>query len=259
MIARKCFGQNFLQNPAILSQMVDSLQLQPGDIVLEVGPGPAYLTKMIIPKVSAYFAVEIDHQFSPILEALKKEHQNFHYVLDDFLKVPLQTFRSCNKFVGNLPYNISTPILYRLATETNIEKLVCMFAQGTADRFLAGAGSANYSAGSILAQSFFEVEKIMVVPRSQFSPVPKIDSIVLRFTRKEGNLKHTIAFNDWVQPLFSYRRKTILNSLIQSSCSKDFANQILFDTGVKPGERVENLSLDKLIQMYKVYTCKEKI
>jgi 16S rRNA (adenine1518-N6/adenine1519-N6)-dimethyltransferase len=257
MIAKKCFGQNFIQNPHILSQIVDALDLESADRVLEVGPGPSYLTKRIIPLVTSYFAIEIDHQFQPILESLEREYKNFHYVVDDFLKVPIRTFLACNKFVGNLPYNISTPILYRVAAETNVETLVCMFAIGTAERFLADPGSKNYSAGTILAKSFFDVEKILLVPRTQFNPMPKIDSVVLRFTRKKGNKQKIIDFNNWVQPLFSFRRKTILNSFIQAKISKDIAIYLLKASTISPTERIENLSIDQLQELFATLNHKE--
>ena len=258
MIAKKRFGQNFLQNPHILDQIVSALSLQITDRILEVGPGPSYLTRLIIPKVCSYYAIEIDHQFQPILKSLEKENKNFHYVIDDFLKTPIRTYQGCNKFVGNLPYNISSPILFKLAAESNVELLVCMFALGTAERFLAIPGSLHYSAGSIMAQSFFQVEKILDVSRTQFMPVPKVDSAVLRFTRKTGNQKNLISFNNWVQPLFSYRRKTIMNSLLQSSCSKEKAVQILTELNIKPTDRIENLSLTLLTEMFRVFESKDQ-
>ena len=257
MIAKKCFGQNYLENPYVLEQIIEAMSLQSNDRVLEVGPGPSYLTRMIVPHVGSYFAIEIDCQFTSILESIEREYTNFHYVIDDFLKVPARTFSSCNKFVGNLPYHISSPILYRIASETPIDTLVCMFASGTADRFLAGPGSPNYSAGSIMAQSFFSVEKILSVPRTQFKPVPKVDSMVLRFKRKKGNQQSTIAFNDWIQPFFSYRRKTIFNAFLQNHVPRDIANLILQKADIKPTERIENLSIEKLWEMFTLYQNEE--
>lgn len=257
MIAKKCFGQNFIQNPHILSQIVEALSLTPSDRILEVGPGPSYLTKRIIPHVVSYFAIEIDNQFHGILTSLEREYPNFHFVIDDFLKVPLRMFMSCNKFVGNLPYNISTPILYRIAVESKIETLVCMFAIGTAERFLASPGTSNYSSGTVLAQSFFNVEKIAHVPRSQFTPVPKIDSMILRFTRKNVSQTKMIEFNNWIQPLFSYRRKTILNSFIQAKVSKDIACYLLKATDISPTDRIENLSVDQLFGLFTLFSNKD--
>jgi 16S rRNA (adenine1518-N6/adenine1519-N6)-dimethyltransferase len=257
MIAKKCLGQNFLQNPHILSQIVDALSLSPSDRVLEVGPGPSYLTRRIVPHVVSYFAIEIDNQFFGILGSLEKEYPNFHFVIDDFLKVPLRMFISCNKFVGNLPYNISTPILYRIATESKIETLVCMFALGTAERFLANPGTANYSSGTVLAQSFFDVEKIAHVPRTQFNPAPKVDSMILRFTRKDISQSKMIEFNNWVQPFFSYRRKTILNSFIQARITKDIASYLLKTSNISPTERIENLSVEQLLDLFTLSTNKD--
>jgi len=257
MIAKKCLGQNFLQNPHILDQIVNALDLNPGDRILEVGPGPAFLSRKIIPKVTSYFAIEIDHQFQGILESLEKEFTNFHYVIDDFLHVPIRTFSSCNKFVGNLPYHISTPILYRIATQTDIAMLVCMFAIGTAERFLSSHHSPNYSAASVMAQSFFSVEKVMIVPKTQFVPSPKVDSMILRFIRKPVNQQVMIDFSEWVQPLFSFRRKTIMNSLIQCKISKEFAIHILNSCQINLTERVENIPLDKLFELYQKHQNKE--
>lgn len=257
MIAKKCFGQNFLQNPHILDKIVDALELNSTDRILEVGPGPAYLTRKIIPIVSSYFAIEIDKQFSEILEALRKEYIHFQFVIDDFLRVPSRTFTACNKFVGNLPYNISTPILHRIATQTNIKTLVCMFAIGTAERFISKHGSLNYSAASVMAQSFFSIEKVMMVQKTQFTPTPKIDSMILKFIRKPVNHNSMIAFSDWAQPLFSFRRKTILNSFIQCKFSKDTANEILLTCHVNPGERVENIPLEKLYDLFQQFQLKE--
>jgi len=253
MIAKKCFGQNFLKNPHVLTQIKDALGLEKKDSILEVGPGPSFLTQILLPEVSQYIAVEIDRQFQPILESLHIQYPYFTYLIDDFLVQPADLFIHCTKFVGNLPYNISSPILYKIASETKIATLVCMFAEGSADRFLASPGSKNYSAGSILAQSFFKVEKIMFVSRTQFNPSPKIDSYVLRFTRNNANQDEIIAFNHWVQPLFSYRRKTILNALIQTLLSKEKALFLLEKSSISPGERIENLSIENLQIMFTNY------
>lgn len=253
MIARKCFGQNFLKNPYILNQIKIALLLEKNDSVLEVGPGPSFLTRLLVPEVKQYFAVEIDKQFKTTLESIHQEYPHFTYIINDFLSISMEPFFDFSKFVGNLPYNISTPILYKIASETRIGTLVCMFAEGSADRFLAKPASKNYSAGSILVQSFFTVEKILFVSRSQFNPPPKIDSIVLRFKRKEGDQKETIAFNHWIQPLFSYRRKTITNALTQILKSKDKTQSILQKSGIPGMERIENLSISELQKMFLIY------
>lgn len=253
MIAKKCLGQNYLHNPHILSKIILALSLNPDDIILEVGPGPSLLTKKMLPLVNEYFAVEIDEQFKPILLALEKEFSNFHFKMKDFLKISLDEYIKCNKFVGNLPYNISSPILYRLATETNIHTLVCMFAIGSAERYLAKPGFKNYSASSILAQSFFLVEKIALVPKTQFYPQPDIDSMILKFSRKKENQLELISFNEWIQPLFSYRRKMIANSLEQTGISEEKVKCILLISEIKETERIENIPLEKLRNLFEVY------
>lgn len=257
---KKSLGQNFLLNNRIIEKIRDSLLLEKGDKLLEIGAGPGNLTLFLASCVSKLYAVEIDESFREKLAKVEEDFPNVEIIFGDFLKIPIKgELLEVTKATGNLPYNVGTPILERIAYETDIDLCVFMFASGTGNRFLAKEESKEYSALTVFTKSFFKVEKVLFVGKENFYPKPKVDSVVLKFTRLENLDKDYLKrFNRFVIDLFSYRRKTIQNSLIEliskisknsiikDSSIKENVKEILDGLNIDPTQRVETLNIETL-------------
>jgi 16S rRNA (adenine1518-N6/adenine1519-N6)-dimethyltransferase len=253
---RKSLGQNFLLNSGIAEKIKLALTPSKDDTLLEIGAGPGNLTSFLAPYVKKIYAVEIDERFKESLSSLREKFKNIEIVWDDFLKITInEDIKRVNKVYGNLPYNIGAPILERIAYETDIPICVFMFANGTAKRFLAKEGDRNYSSGTIFVKTFFEVEKVAYVSKGSFFPMPKVDSEVLKFTRLPGREKEFLKeFNKFTKKLFSFRRKTILNALSKTLDSKEEALRLLDILKIDHTLRVEMLSIDTLIELFRLTT-----
>lgn len=253
-IYKKSLGQNLLLNNRVMEKIRASLSLEEKDTLLEIGAGPGNLTSFLAPSVSKLYAVEIDERFRENLIKVKEKFPNVEVIFGDFLKIPFKgDLLKVNKVTGNLPYNVGTPILERIAYETGINLCIFMFAFGTAKRFLAREGSKDYSAATVFTKSFFVVEKVLFVSRENFFPKPKVDSVVLKFSRiKDLDMDFLKGFNQFTKRMFSYRRKTIQNSLSRLISGGENAKELLKKLKVDPNLRVEMLNIDTLKKMYEL-------
>ena len=248
MKAKKSYGQHFLTNETIASSIADSLLLtHTYDKVLEVGPGKGMLTKYLLKKDYELVTVEADR------DMIKYLNQNFpalkgQIIAEDFLKVDLQLFFKGQSFgiIGNFPYNISSQILFKmLEYKSQIPELVGMFQKEVADRVVAPPGSKTYGVISVLVQAYYDGELIIDVDRYQFAPPPKVQSAVIRLTRKENQdlgCDHKL-FRQIVKQSFGQRRKMLRNtvkSFVKGDLPKDMP---VFS------QRPEQLSVQDFVQL----------
>ena len=178
-------GQNFLQDKNIVEKIVALFNPQPNDVVVEIGAGAGVLTKIISPRVSKYFAIEIDSRLIPQLQNIP----NIEIVHADVLKINLASLNAGSKLriLGNLPYYISTSILSSLIRQRDsIEDVVLMFQEEVAQRILAPPSDSEYSLLSVLSQYFCTIEKGFKVSKRSFRPMPEVDSRVLHFRFNNG-------------------------------------------------------------------------
>jgi 16S rRNA (adenine1518-N6/adenine1519-N6)-dimethyltransferase len=241
IVPKKQLGQHFLTDETILRKIRASLELCSNDKLLEVGPGPAYLTRYLLPGIKELHAVEIDLRTKSLLLPLTLHHPNLFLYFDDFLKMDLSPLKTINKACGNLPYQVAMPIIERICYELNPDLLVFMLAEGTALRLMSVPSQAEYSAASIFAQSFYEVSLVCKVSRHSFRPPPKIDSMVCLFKSKPVDRPKMKEFVVFVRSLFSYRRKTLANSLRNCGYSHDFSSY---------KERIESYSISELFYIF---------
>ena len=249
---KKSLGQNFITNIGVLDRICKALDLQSDDQVLEIGPGPGALTRFLLPYTNSYSAIEIDDRCIPILDELKAEYPFFQPISGDILKISLDPYKKCTKIVGNLPYNISTPIMERIALELNPDVIVCMFAQGTAERYTASVGTKNYSSGTVFMQSFFRIDTICSVKKGSFYPPPKIHSKVLRFFPLNVDRYEIFHFTKFVQRLFSFRRKTLFNAL-KNSFGNHVARNIELNHKKDLSRRPEMIPMEEFFEIYSIY------
>lgn len=244
---RKRFGQNFLVDDNIIAAIIAAINPQPDEHILEVGPGLGVLTQHLISSCAKIDAVEIDRDLAQHLENKFSNSHNLALHCQDVLKFPLDSIKikSKNKklrVVGNLPYNISTPLLFKFFTDISIiSDMFFMLQHEVALRLAAKPNCKEYGRMSIMAQYYCNMDIVLNVPPSAFDPAPKVDSSVVHFVPHAQPIVKVTDHNllqSIVTQAFSQRRKTISNALKIFINQNDFAN-----LHINPKLRPENLSL----------------
>ncbi len=220
MHAKKSYGQHFLKNDSIAARIADGLRLAARTgRVLEVGPGMGMLTKHLLRHTEyTTYVVEADRDMVEYLQKNYPELSAERLIFKDFLEFNSAEVFGENEFclIGNFPYNISTQILFKLLDDrARIPEMVGMFQKEVADRIVSPPGSKVYGITSVLAQAFYRTERLFTVEPGSFSPPPKVQSAVIRLTRKEN---YTLdcdekLFRQVVKTAFNQRRKMLRNTL----------------------------------------------
>jgi 16S rRNA (adenine1518-N6/adenine1519-N6)-dimethyltransferase len=215
-IARKRFGQHFLTDPAVIDAIVRAIDPRPGQAMVEIGPGLAALTQPLAERLGRLAVIELDRDLAARLRA----HPQLDVIESDVLKVdfaripiapPAIKLRVC----GNLPYNISTPILFHLLPFAGgIEDQHFMLQKEVIDRMVASPATADYGRLSVMLQWRYAMEDVLFVPPESFDPPPRVDSAVVRMVpRAEFAPLDVDAFSELVQVAFSQRRKLLRHTL----------------------------------------------
>lgn len=261
LYAKKSFGQNFLVEPGIVDKIARHAVVSDHSVVFEIGPGIGALTQFLCEYAKKVIAFEIDERLPSVLADSLSEYDNFELVMEDFLKVDINSYIDPLVeegydvvFAANLPYYITTPILFQLfESKANISAITVMMQKEVADRFSAKPNTKDYNALSVITQYRCEVTSIMKVPRNVFNPKPNVDSAVLQFRFKETNPElDEAAFFELVKACFKQRRKTILNNFGDYLGNKEKAREILEKAEVSPQARSESLSLEDFLHLYEV-------
>ncbi len=214
---KKSLGQHILVNIHIARQVVDALEGQSYSRILEIGPGPGTLTTFLTSRYgSGYYAVEIDARYHALLQETYPSLAG-HFILADVMQADLQELLvPGTAIIGNFPYNISSPLVFRLLEHfDSIPVIVGMFQKEVAQRLHAGPGSKQYGILSVLLQSVYEVEYLFEIHASQFHPPPKVTSAVIRCRKRQHydqNLDRS-KLKTLVKMAFNQRRKMLRNSL----------------------------------------------
>lgn len=255
--ARKRFGQHFLE-PAWVTKLIDALAATPDDVFLEIGPGRGALTIPLAVRVRRLIAVEIDRDLAA---ALRRDlAPNVRVVEGDFLDVNLRDLLRGEdlpvRVVGNLPYNVSSPILFKLLGAADegrtFADATLMLQKEVADRLTARPGTADYGRLAIQVALLAEAERVLTLPPGAFRPPPKVRSAVvrLRFRPAREDVGDAVAFERLVRGLFQQRRKTLLNALrpLTVATSRDAAD-ILTAAGIDGGRRPGELTLTDMARL----------
>lgn len=251
---KKKFGQNFITDENIISNIVSKANLDKDTLVIEIGPGIGSLTTKLVEKAGHVLCYEIDETLKKMLfENLKAN--NVDIIFDDFLKRNInEDLKKYNYkkvyVVANLPYYITTPIITKIIEdEINVDKIVVMVQKEVGDRFSAKPGTKEYNSLTIYLNYYFETKKIMNVSRNSFMPKPNVDSIVVEFDKKEKlkELKNKNLFFKLVRDSFKQKRKTLKNNLKEYNLStiESTLKKYDFDLSV----RAEQLSLDIFVDI----------
>ena len=246
-IAKKKFGQNFLKDAAIIHSIIQSINPLPNDLLIEIGPGLGALTKPLLEKTNRLLAIELDRD---IVSWMKNEYskKNITIFNEDVLNFNFNQFDQKIRIVGNLPYNISTPILFKCIDNIlNIKDLHFMLQKEVVDRMIAIPSSPEYGRLSVMLQYYFAMEHLVDVPKESFEPEPKVESSFVRLIPYEqypfiaNNIEQ---FARIVKEAFSQRRKTIRNTLKSFISENDFEK-----IGINPQLRAENLSVSDFVKI----------
>jgi 16S rRNA (adenine1518-N6/adenine1519-N6)-dimethyltransferase len=229
-IARKRFGQHFLSDGGIIDAIVRAIAPLPGQRMVEIGPGLAALTQPLVERLGHLTVIELDRDLAQRLRA----HQQLTVIESDVLKVdlhhmPAHSSQASGKWrvVGNLPYNISTPILFHLLGYVDcIEDQHFMLQKEVIDRMVASPCTAAYGRLSVMLQWRYAMEDVLFVPPESFEPPPRVDSAVVRMRPRETPVAvHVPLLSELVQVAFSQRRKLLRHTLGRWLSDKDFAGQ----------------------------------
>lgn len=254
--AIKRLGQNFLIDPNIVRKIVALADISSDDHVLEIGPGRGVLTEVLCRTAGRVTAVEIDPRLHDYLAERQAEFPNLTLVLADALVYPVESLPIGTIVVANLPYYISTPLLFRLLDQRDrFPRLVLMLQNEVADRLVAKPGSSDYGVLSVMAQYAAEITKAFRVSAQCFRPRPEVGSaVVLLRTRERRELtpEEEPKFVALVKAAFAHRRKTLVNSLRDEGYDQSRIIGALERLTLSPSVRAEVLSLEQLIQFTRV-------
>lgn len=248
--ARKRFGQNFLSDDFYISKIIESIAPQDNQHIVEIGPGLGAITQHLIKRAGKLDVVELDRDLIPRLESKFGEHDNFQIHQSDALKfdfTQLQTEKDKPlRIVGNLPYNISTPLIFHLLKQRHvIQDMYFMLQKEVVERLCASEGTKQYGRLSVMTQYYCQASMLFIVPPGAFSPPPKVESAIVclqPYTDLPKAVNDADLLGKIVTAAFNQRRKTIRNSLKQWLQDEDFSR-----VGLSGTERAERLSLDDFI------------
>ena len=247
---KKSLGQNFLIDENIKRKIVNSADVCDDSLIIEVGPGSGAITKYLVKFGVPVIAFEIDERLKSDLESIDAD--NLEIIFQDFLKVDLDKVLSKYKYkrihlIANLPYYITTPIITKVMKETKIDEMIIMVQKEVGDRFKAMPNSREYNSLSVFLQYYFDISKVTLVSRNSFVPKPNVDSIVVKFTRKESLLevKDLDFFFKFVRDAFTQKRKNLRNNLKNYDLLKIQNALILINKDLT--FRAEQLSLEDFV------------
>lgn len=248
---KKRFGQNFLQNQAIINSILQIIRPKPDDNMVEIGPGLCALTAPLLSILNVLTVIEIDKDLQEELKNRPEFNNKLYLIASDALKVDYSQFGNNLRLVGNLPYNISTPLLIKLLQYTAyIRDMHFMLQKEVVDRIVAEPGSKSYGRLTVMIQCYYDTDSVLDVPPDAFYPKPKVDSAILRLTPKENeNIINQVNFKSFektVATAFSMRRKTLANNLKPLMSAQD-----LLSIGIDPKQRPEQISINDYLRIEK--------
>ncbi len=249
-LPKKKFGQNFLIDQTIIQQIIDLIAPKSNDHLIEIGPGLGAITFPLLALVQRIDAIELDRDVIPLLKKNANNSPKLIIHEQDALNLALSEFTNQKhmlRIVGNLPYNISTPLLFHLLSQTTfIMDMHFMLQKEVGERLAACPGSKKYGRLSVMTQYYCEAEMLLQVPPHAFTPPPKVQSQFIRLSPKPPELiaKNWQTFYRVVKEAFSQRRKTLYNTL-----KHRITKAQLLELNIDPSQRPEELSVSHFVQI----------
>ncbi|HHX70084.1 MAG TPA: 16S rRNA (adenine(1518)-N(6)/adenine(1519)-N(6))-dimethyltransferase RsmA [Gallicola sp.] len=252
MDPKKKFGQNFITDTNLINKIVSSSKINDKNVI-EVGPGRGALTKELAKRAKKVIAYEIDKDLMMYLDELVEENDNLEVIYEDFLSIDFESDKKW-ELIGNLPYYITTPILFKFLENNVYNSATIMVQKEVGERLISKPNSKKYNALSVIVQYLTNVERVVNVSKKLFFPVPKVDSVVIRLEKKNNReipLEKEPEFLKFVKACFTQKRKTLANNLTESyNQNKETINALLRENQFSESIRAEQLSLGDFINLF---------
>ena len=252
---KKAYGQNFLKEDSIVMKIADIANISKDSLVIEIGPGSGMLTKELCPKAKSVISYEIDSSLEEILFKKLKNFTNLEIIFGDFLKRDIK--KDILKYdysdlyvVANLPYYITTPIINKIIDcNLDLNKMVLMVQKEVGDRFAASTNSSDYGSMTVYLNYYFNVKKEFLVDRTNFVPMPNVDSIIISLTKKENRRvsDNENIFFSLIRDSFKFKRKNIRNNL--KAYDLVLVEEVLNRYDLSLTSRAEQIPLDVFIEL----------
>ena len=260
--AKKSLGQNFLIDPNYQNKIVDALNLREEDELIEIGPGTGAITQHMVGKVRRFTVIELDDQLAAALRDRYTDVPSFHLVHQDVMDITFADIAEnieATKVVGNIPYNITSPLIFRLLERAvRPAMIVVMVQKEVADRIVAPPGDKDFGALSVGVQAVADAERLFVVPRGAFRPVPKVDSAVVRIVPRRPyqlGANEELDLRELTRASFAMRRKQfqkILRSAAGYELSADQVSSLEAEIKQPLTVRPEELSPAQFVEISRI-------
>ncbi|MEO0116407.1 MAG: 16S rRNA (adenine(1518)-N(6)/adenine(1519)-N(6))-dimethyltransferase RsmA [candidate division WOR-3 bacterium] len=254
-VAKRSLGQSFLKSKKIAERLVSALNLKEGELVLEIGPGKGILTEFLIKYPVRVIAIEIDKRLILFLKEKFKGVENLEIREGDILKYEFP--ERGLKIIGNIPYSISSPLLFHLFSHWESWQIAVLTLQREfASRLLAKPKSKEYSALTLISEIYAEKRRLFPIPAKFFKPEPNVQSLAIILCRRERPIFLDPDFINFIKISFAHRRKILVNNFIEylrergKSLSAPELKDFLKERGFSPNIRPEELSLDEFKEIY---------
>jgi 16S rRNA (adenine1518-N6/adenine1519-N6)-dimethyltransferase len=252
-MSKKHLGQHFLYNRQIIGRIIQAAEIEPDDLVIEIGPGPGMLTTMLAEKVKKVIAIELDDTLFERLKTVFAVYRNIELVHGDALKFQYETLSEF-KVVANIPYYITTPIIFRLlGAKKYLKSMTLTVQKEVAERITAQPGTKDYGVLTLMVQYLSTARLQFIIPRDTFRPMPKVDSAVIHIKILEKpsvKVKDEKLFSKIIKVAFSQRRKMLSNSL---KLIRPDIREWLAKADIDPMRRPETLSIEEFARLVNLY------
>ena len=247
--AKKRYGQNFLIDYLVIDKIIDSVSINSNDKIIEIGPGKGYLTKELINYNVDLYSFEIDKDMTNYLDKYISDKTNIIY--DDFLNINLNNYFNSNDnihVIANIPYYITTPIIeHIIESKLNILDMTLMVQKEVADRLCANPGNSEYGYITAYLNYYYDINKLIDVPRSSFDPVPNVDSTVIKLIKNKKECNNEELLFKLLKDSFKMKRKNLRNNLKDYDLNKIL--EVLYKYNLDLTNRAEDLSIDIFIDI----------
>lgn len=245
---KKSLGQNFLKDDNVLNKIVNTISLQPEDLVIEIGPGQGALTKKLVQKNVNLVCYEVDERTKPYLDKLCNSKTKI--IFNDFMKADIKEDIGNIKYnnlyiIANLPYYITTPIIKKIILDKlPVKSMILMMQKEVAERFSSNINSKEYGSITLYLNYYFKINKLFDVSRNSFDPIPNVDSSVVEFDVKTNKVlvENEELFFNIINDAFRQKRKNLKNNLKNYDLEK--IATVLKNHGLNLQNRAENLSIN---------------
>ena len=256
---KKEFGQNFIFDKVFLLSLLKSFSLSSSSNILEIGAGMGTLSECLADNFKKVVSFEIDKTLTEYLGRLEESRDNLHFVFQDVLKEDINKIDNIfggEKYflIANLPYYITSPIIFKFLLETkNLKEMFVMVQKEVGVRFCGKVGSKDYGVSTVILNAFGETSIVKNVGRQMFTPPPKVDSCIIKIKldRDKFDIDSPAQFHKFVNGCFLAKRKTLYDNLCMSGVDKFRAKEMILDLNLKENVRPEEVSCEEFCKLYK--------